>query len=386
MRLLTRLRSSNGMLVFLSLYLTVLISFLLVTKMGSDMGTSLSLDTLRMWRRGDDTSLKDTFLTNPIIHVVTVVDATQMVGIPALINSILKSSKRPDDVRIHMVMCGKPVEYLEDYLRCYGLTVAHQNIEIASFVESQIDPSILLWDVSFYTDRSRSTCRYSYSYLDRLFPKLQRVIYVNSGAVVTTPIEALWLEALQHPAPLLGTRSKQQNYSGDHFNIQRISDMFVNRYHREFLPCASLFNDQAFVIDLEFYRRWDLFKDVEFWLEKNAVSSESLWKHISHPTWQLIYHGLWKFLDEKWSVMSWEEIKAKYQDAPQTLPDPGIYKPRLIEGANKNYWAKYRPPECFHKGRCEQHSVGNVTSWKCICESGWTGPHCQFKIGKKPRY
>ncbi|XP_002736849.1 uncharacterized protein LOC100374688 [Saccoglossus kowalevskii] len=372
-----RLRQTvKGVIMFIAFYGFIVTSFMLLTKLGYEIVPIREMDGV-----GNVGSLQDR------INIITATDSGHIKGAPALINSILKTSKSPDDIMIHIVMCDAPEIVMKQYLGCYGIKVDEKQIKIVRFDETYIDPEMAkIWDDSFFTNRLRSTCNYARNYFYRLFPDVNRAIYLDIDAVVNRPIEELWSEAMRKPAPLLAVKN-QLDYNRDHFQVDKVTDMFQSRYGRMFNSSASLFNGGVFVLDLEFYRKYNLIDDVEFWLKENDMSDPPLYRYESQSIMQIIYHGLWQTMDEKWNVKAVGLRKPIDEDIAKTagvLHWVGTHKPWLEDGANRAYWERYLPLECSMKGRCIE-TFREDKAWKCACENGRTGTQCQYKIGIRPQ-
>ncbi|XP_070543491.1 uncharacterized protein [Ptychodera flava] len=379
-------KSINGLLLFLACYLSVMTSFLVLTRSGYKMGPTLSMASFNLWRRNYPD--RGERLMGNFIDIVTATDPTHISGVPALINSILRNTKRPDDVRLHIVMCGDSAEFMESYLRCHGFKVDPRKIEIVSFSKYMVDPkTYLLWEKSLANELDKGVCNYAWNYFHRLFPDLKRAFYISVDSIVQAPIEELWLEASTYPAPLLAVQDLL-NFSSGNFNIKTLSSTFLDRYRREFSPCTTIFNGGVLVIDLEFYRKWAFNEEVDFWLQKNTESAEPLWSSGKHSAMQIVYHGLWKVLHPRWNVRSvgWrKEMREEDKRIAGIFHWDSPYKPWLASGANREYWTPYRPEECSGAGMCMTYSsqVARMTLWKCVCQTDRAGPHCQYLVGKK---
>ncbi|XP_070544931.1 uncharacterized protein [Ptychodera flava] len=209
------------------------------------------------------------FNSGDYIHLITATDEGFFAGLPTLINSVQMTSRNPQSVMFHVIVCGDDniVERLREYLACFGIgTTTDIKVQIVEFnPAADVDEDIMFaWEFMFIAKRLKSDCNYARSYMYSLFPDVKRAIYLDVDTVVKEPIENLWRIGQNYQSPLLASEVNR-TYEQDGFFLETVSDLYQKRYGKRFDPSRTVFNGGVLVIDLDFYRKYNLINEVEYW-------------------------------------------------------------------------------------------------------------------------
>ncbi|XP_006815404.2 uncharacterized protein LOC102808006 [Saccoglossus kowalevskii] len=319
------------------------------------------------------------------IHVVTATDSNFFPGVAALVNSLRISTHVPERIKIHVLVCGDEYDVtgLREYLECHGIKESHL-LELVRFDTNFLDEDLISsWEGMFVAKRLRSSCNYARSYLYRSFPDLKKVIYLDSDIVAKQPIESLWRLASQlNGVPLLAV-DNNRTYIDDKVDVDTVSKLYFKRYGRHFDPTLTVFNGGVLVMDLDFFRKYHLIDEVEFWIDQYDQSPVRLWRFDCQSIFHIIYHEFWGKLNHKWNCKGLGRDMGREQD----LIDSGALlhwsaanKPWNGEGPYVELWKQYKPAECSLHGQCHHNPNATIYGYyNCKCDTMYYGTYCQHK-------
>ncbi|XP_077999267.1 uncharacterized protein LOC144452118 isoform X2 [Glandiceps talaboti] len=325
---------------------------------------------------------------NSYMHIVTASDANFFQGIPTLINSVRTTSKFSSRIKFHIVVCGDEsvITSLWEYLECHGISRQDENIDILSFESYRYldEETRYAWDDMFRNRRLRSDCNYARTYIYRLLPDVKRIIYLDVDVVAKEPVENLWRIAAKYNSPLLAV-DNNKTFEDDGFQLDLISKIYSERYGRQFTPSSLIFNGGVLVIDLDFFRKYQMVNEVEYWVHQFSTSPVRLWRFDCQSIFQIVYHELWVKLDHKWNCRGLGRSQPRTSEsleAASILHWSAQNKPWTGIGPHVDIWESYRPQQCSNRGVC--HNNPNATGhgyWQCICHANYIGSHCQIPGG-----
>ncbi|XP_006818804.2 glycosyltransferase 8 domain-containing protein 1-like [Saccoglossus kowalevskii] len=309
------------------------------------------------------------------IHIIISADNDHFIGVATLINSILHTARLPSNIKFHIVVAGQPAESFKEYLQCCGLQVTDK-INVIELNDSWLSGRIHVFSSIKDVGNLASLANFARFYFDRIFPSLQKALYIDADCVVQQPIEDLWNIAKDAKTPLVAVSRDIVPYG--HFFDEKVLKVFFERYGKRFSESEPTFNAGVFVIDLLHYREKQLVDEAEFWMNQNA--KKKLWKFGSQPVMLMMYHGQWTKLDSTWNVdsLGWKDtIGTEKLKTAGILHWNGAKKPWLHNGLYKAYWQRYQPSQCSGHGNCVSNSTArNGSYWYCQCGVGYHGKYC----------
>ncbi|XP_074375428.1 putative galacturonosyltransferase 12 [Apium graveolens] len=140
-------------------------------------------------------------------------------------------------------------------------------------------------------------------YLPELFPSLVKVVFLDDDIVVQTDLSALW--DIDMNGKVNG--AVETCGGGDSFVMSKRLKSYLNFSHplisQNFDPdeCAWAYGMNIF--DLETWRRTDISKTYDYWLEQNLKSDLSLWQLGTLPPGLIAFHGHVKIIDAFWHML-----------------------------------------------------------------------------------
>ena len=132
---------------------------------------SCTCDPPRVWSSGGDKCILPTPPSTPAIsmHVVVSVDREHYPGLLVVIHSLLKNTRAPENLHIHVVVAGEPVTVVQQLLDCHGL---REEVEVTIIDNYSIKATSCTLSISStrlrWSPSSHLTCRvWSMLFLDQ---------------------------------------------------------------------------------------------------------------------------------------------------------------------------------------------------------------------------
>lgn len=186
-----------------------------------------------------------------------------------------------------------------------------------------------------------SLLNYLRIHLPEFFPELGRMILLDDDVVVRKDLAGLWEQELH--GNIMGAVGAHRTSGadgdggiciertlGEHLNF---SDAAVT----SMAPSLGLHGSQCAwswgvnIIDLEAWRRTNVTKTYQFWLQKNRESGFRLWKMSSLPPALLAFHGRVRAVEPLWHLpdLGWHMPDAELLQVSAVLHFSGPRKPWL---------------------------------------------------------
>lgn len=217
--------------------------------------------------------------------------------------------------------------------------------------------------------RLRKATNFARFFLASLLPDLDKVMWVDCDVLIQRDLRALWDTALpasskNSKADVIAAFVEPAPFGRFYFDKEAVANLWNERnkevdakLHFE----GTSFNDGAVVLDLALWRKLDLSKDVQWWMEKHQQADPGLWKFGTQPIMLLVTHGRWQKLPEEWYAgdLGFSKAKEVRERATQAtvLHFDGEHKPWLPaivseinrnlsvrEGWNGEIFEPYTPP------------------------------------------
>ena len=141
-------------------------------------------------------------------------------------NSILKHSSTPSLVYFHVVIAGQPIKLLESYLQCHALLLPGQ-VEVKQLNSNWLDGQITVHSskqvvgnlasqanfARFFFHRYDSSIAVSIVIIIyRLFPKLNRALYLDVDVIVRHDVRSLWQQVITSDKLILVVQRSADHY------------------------------------------------------------------------------------------------------------------------------------------------------------------------------
>ncbi|KJE95478.1 glycosyltransferase 8 domain-containing protein 1 [Capsaspora owczarzaki ATCC 30864] len=312
------------------------------------------------------------------INVMIASDANTLIGVIAVVKSILANTKTPDRIDFYLI-----VDTDQEAVRCQRwLNLAFEKKRQAQF---WVKVFPLEWVANKIKIRGRrqdlaSPANYARYYVLDLFPNLTgRIAYIDSDVVVQDDVAGLYFHPIE-PGHI-GAFVK------DCHNELRF---FINFEHPRVLaqqmdPSTCSFNAGVYVADLTEWKRQRMSKELEFWMElntrENVYGGEGSGGG-SQPPMLLALYGRATELNPLWHVrhLGWSgsyAYTAEFVKSAHLLHWNGAGKPwLLVPGVNfPSVWRQFCTPEPeLSATACSEPSDG--PSYKYVSDEAMLAEHC----------
>jgi len=194
-------------------------------------------------------------------------------------------------------------------------------------------------------------------------------MWVDCDVLIRKDLRLLWDTALpasdkHDQRPVIAAFVEPAPFGRFYFDKEAVGSLWKERNKAKDAELhfeGTSFNDGAVVLDLALWRKLDLSKEVQWWMDKHQQADPGLWKFGTQPIMLLVTHGRWQKLPEEWYAGDLGFSKAKEisgrSDQATVLHFDGEHKPWLPavvsevhqrlsvrEGWNGEIFEPYIPP------------------------------------------
>lgn len=281
------------------------------------------------------------------IHVVFSVDSQQLVGLCAVLRSILHAASPATLQRLvvyvvypqHMVV---PMDW--------GLPSTLLLRWIA------FDPIALLGgeEVVVHSDSSivgnlASPANFARLFLDTLLPDLDdRLLFVDVDVIVQRDIAELWDNVALSDGQLLAAVLRTAPTYGNFFG-KATQDLYEHKYGHKLDLAQPTFNAGIYLLNLALWRRKRCSADSRFWMKQNKA--HRLWTFGTQPILLLLAYQRWGELDTRWNVngLGWRtDLTSADLDQAFALHWSGKSKPWEAASSLSQYQRYWQRHACSH--------------------------------------
>jgi lipopolysaccharide biosynthesis glycosyltransferase len=201
------------------------------------------------------------------------------------------------------------------------------------------------------SERLASSFNLARFYIDQLVPhNVKKVLFVDPDVVVQGDITELFDTALQDGTQRIVAAVAKRGGLALYLNFN------VSYVAQNFDPKTQVFNAGVMVLDIEGWRRNNISRQLEHWLELNYHLH--IFNLVTNPPLVLTFRDRWEPLDPLWNVdgLGWKVPEGRYaafgelvRTKAKLLHWSGPKKP-WAEGGIPAYvplWTRYYKPHCF---------------------------------------
>ena len=245
----------------------------------------------------------------PVVDVVTAVDSPDyMQGVVALVNSTFANTKA---ARVRFIILV-PVEmdapsYQALFWKLFAQRYNWQldSLQVKGFNTSRV--AELVHHCSSKPNMAhKSYLNYARFYIPHLLPDVSRVIYIDCDMIVQEDL-ILAFNSLNNNKEVIAAVEQPSTY--DHF-FDFTKPIINQTYH----PKERHFNAGFLVIDLERWRKPNVTRQVENWMQLHQ--RQCLWKFGSQPPLLLVFYRNYFKLSPLWNVefLGYKDMKVDIAD------------------------------------------------------------------------
>jgi len=331
-------------------------------------------------------SVKDTELK--LIRIALAVDEHSLKDLFILISSILGSAKVPEDVRFHIVACGKVEEDSNKLINTIKQTIqscfsvySSNNFDIVPF--SLPKNSGFAKQLALSGDHGDAGKKKSHWYsptgadmvrffLASIFPSVPRLLYIDNDVVITCCLEEIWTTDLKDK--IVGivlddlkwatVTQFQRHYNASHplviSNIKRQEkDLSKPLTSTEFAAALPRYpNDGVLLIDVQKYNKNNILQILDTIAEANSRGEYIVGIGTQQFT-VLSMHDKWIEISPRANLRHFPDMARGYlmwYYYHGFLHFAGQHKPRLI---------------CQWNGKDNEHRLNTYTPWATAVKRLW---------------
>ncbi|ELU17888.1 hypothetical protein CAPTEDRAFT_227995 [Capitella teleta] len=298
------------------------------------------------------------------IHIIHSVDNNDLLGIPTLVNSLVKHTNQ--SLHIHIVVCNLKPFFLLSLLKCFSFH-SEFKLSIVPFDVKRLNDGYLNYmqrPGQGLFDYLSNCANYARFFFYELLPDLEVAIYMDTDIVLQSDIKSLWNRVTKSPHTITAIERSlhpyKQIFSPD------TAVIFSQRYTREMDMEANSYNAGVFAVNLTRWRQRSkvIEDDLQFWMKQNV--DKDLWKMGTQPLMLLTFHQDSSLLPAHFHLpgLGWKtDISPKALRNASILHWSGSRKPwRGDQRLYYSYWKAQSPLECRGYGVCEQQEE----IWRCV--------------------
>lgn len=275
------------------------------------------------------------------IDIILCSDKNQYLGMFGTINSIMKNTKNPINIHIHLLV--KDGEYdlcnnlVKKHFPNYNIDIKEFNNEShVNFLNNNIK---VTHKKASYVNRVSNIMNFARFYIADIYPELKKIIYLDSDMIVQADIHELYNSAklLKHYfAAVSGDRTGVW-----HGMVTTSPHLKHFKFHK-----ANMFNAGMFVTDLEKWRSNKIRENIEKWmtLHKNSKDKNGLFTYGTQPVINLAFFNNYDKINPIWNFFTLghvPNINENIIKRQKILHWAGKMKPWISKGWYKKYWNKY---------------------------------------------
>jgi alpha-1,4-galacturonosyltransferase len=271
-----------------------------------------------------------------IIDIAMCMNRTQFQGALAAINSIVRNAEHPLDISFHFVAgVGESPVLLKSIRESFPNPGFRYEIK-------EFGPNPLLEDyiragqAFTYANSESQVMNFSRFYLPQIYPRLSKVIYLDSDLVVRADIAELF-HLGNLGAHVLAAVPDGNFDSWEEYNPKD------SRHLRHIEPDQPTFNAGVFVTDLSRWQKQEVLEKLEGWIKIHRQALEEFY-FGTQSIMNLAFYRDFQQLPPGWNVqpMGWhDDIPERTLQNGKILHWAGKRKPWLADGLYKEYWIDY---------------------------------------------
>ncbi|XP_068107974.1 glycosyltransferase 8 domain-containing protein 1 [Hyperolius riggenbachi] len=281
--------------------------------------------------------------------LITAVDS-RLGGVIAAINSVSSNTKA--SVTFYIVTTNDTKEHLRTWL-------GDTKLENVKYKMLDFDPQVLSGKVR--EEASTKPLTFARYYLPDLLPGVEKVIYLDDDIIVQGDIVELYKTPLKlgHAAAfsedcdsvtskfLVRGAGNQYNYIG-YFDYKKDT---IRKLGMKANTCS--FNPGVFVANLTEWRRQNITKQLEKWMELDLTEelySKTLAGSITAPPLLIVFYKMHSSIDPMWHVRhlgssTGKRYSLQFLNAARLLHWNGHFKPWGRASSYSDIWEKWYVPD-----------------------------------------
>ncbi|XP_046375843.2 glycosyltransferase 8 domain-containing protein 1-like isoform X1 [Haliotis rufescens] len=286
-----------------------------------------------------------------VVHVCITTSKNTVGGAIALINSIISNTKSP--VMFHIVSDLDSMDQISIWIKETKLKSI--NYELKGFPAEMVAGKV---KVRGGRQELASPMNYARYYLPQLFPKLRsRIIFIDDDCIVQGDISELYNMKI-HPDHLAAFSSDCVGVGKHLSHMENNYANYIDFKHKAVVkmgikPTECAFNTGVFVSDLSQWRKFNITKQLEAWLELNVkeeVYGNEKGGGGSQPPMMLVFHKLYSNINPMWNVRHLgltpgSSYTTHFLQGGKLLHWSGRYKPWGRSAQHSELWEKYYIPD-----------------------------------------
>ena len=217
------------------------------------------------------------------VHVVVAADSNQWRGLPAVIRSVGRNARAPENVHFHVMTGSGELSALRRYLKCHDIdgepSARRMKVDLVAY-----NASIVGALPTTHSTRTRlnSAANFARFWIARLLPSASKAIWLDADVILVSPVEELWEVALTgvHKSVLYAF-PKRSSWKPvvTQFVGARLEKVYQARYGRSFADhCTTrtnAWNAGVHVVNLDRFRDEPaVISDVD-WVQKEQIINPS---------------------------------------------------------------------------------------------------------------
>ncbi|XP_033763664.1 glycosyltransferase 8 domain-containing protein 2-like isoform X2 [Pecten maximus] len=285
------------------------------------------------------------------VHVCIMSDSNTIGGMMALVNSIRLNTKH--NIMFHLFVARKCIDQARLWVETSKLLQIHYELRI--FPEELVKGKI---KVRGGRPELASPLNFGRYYLPQLLPKIHgRVLYIDDDSIVQDDVYELYNMKMKegHAAAFskdcAGPAKRLSLMKNNYADYLDFKNSHIQKLDLKPTECA--FNTGVFVAELDLWRKYNITKQLEYWLTLNTkeeVYGNERGGGASQPPMMIVFYDKYTEIDPNWHVryLGWTtrtSYSKSFLSYAHLLHWNGRFKPWGRVSSHSDIWDKYYVPD-----------------------------------------